>query len=188
MPIQLIVGLGNPGQAYEHTRHNVGAVLVSHLAQRLHLSFKNESKFKAFTASTQASGATLRLLIPQTFMNLSGQAVRAVAQFYNIPVTDILIVHDDLDLPAGRVKLKTGGGHAGHNGLKDIITQLGSPEFHRLRLGIGHPGHRDLVHDYVLGKPNASDKTLIFDAIERALNIVPDLRQGLITQAMTQIN
>ncbi len=121
-------------------------------------------------------------------MNLSGDCVRAVCQFYRILPNDVLVAHDDLDLPAGRVRLKTGGGHGGHNGLRDIVAKLGGSDFHRLRIGIGHPGHRDLVLDYVLGKPSQPDRQLIEDAIDRAVTVMPTVITGNFAAAMTMLH
>lgn len=126
--------------------------------------------------------------MPLSFMNLSGECVRAVCQFYRILPQEVLVAHDDLDLPAGRIRLKTGGGHGGHNGLRDIIAKLGSPDFHRLRIGIGHPGHRDLVLDYVLGKPSQQDRQLIEDAIDRAVTVIPTVITGDFAAAMTTLH
>lgn len=186
-PIKLIVGLRNPGSAYEQTRHNAGAWFLQHLAQRQGLQFKSEKKLQAELSEISLNSQRSFLLLPLTYMNLSGQPVLAAAQFYRIAPEEILIVHDDLDLEPGRVKLKTGGGHGGHNGLRDLINKLGNG-FHRLRIGIGHPGHRDLVHDYVLGKPNTQDRLAIYDAIDRALAIMPLLGSGDLAQAMSRIN
>ena len=133
-------------------------------------------------------GAACKLLLPLTFMNHSGFPVRAVCQFYRIEPNELLVVHDELDLPAGRIKLKTGGGHGGHNGLRDIISQIGSSDFHRLRIGIAHPGHRDLVVDYVLGKPSQSDRELIFEAIDRGVAAISTVLTGTLAAAMNLIN
>ncbi len=128
------------------------------------------------------------MVLPSVFMNQNGLSVRAVCQFYRITPDEILVAHDELDLPLGRVKLKTGGGHGGHNGLRDLINQLGSADFHRLRVGIGHPGHKDLVLNYVLGKPSQSDRQLITDALERSIAVVPTVVNGSMIVAMSQLN
>lgn len=188
MAIQLIIGLRNPGAAYEHTRHNAGGWFVSALAQRHSAHFKIEKKMQANIAELKLNEDQCKLALPLTFMNHSGLPVRAITQFYRLQPQDILVVHDELDLPTGRIKLKTGGGHGGHNGLRDIINQLGYSEFHRLRIGIGHPGHRDLVHQYVLSKPSSHDRQLIYDAIDRAITIIPWVMSGDIAKAMNQLN
>lgn len=188
MAIKLIIGLRNPGSAYEHTRHNAGGWLTGNLAQRHGALFKLEKKMQAELAEVVLNSQTSKLVLPLTFMNHSGQPTRLISQFYRIAPEEILVVHDELDLPAGRIKLKTGGGHGGHNGLRDIITQLGSPHFHRLRVGIGHPGHKDLVHQYVLSKPSAQDRQHIYDAIERGIAVMPLLLSGEFARAMNQLN
>lgn len=189
MAIKLIIGLRNPGSAYEHTRHNAGAWFTHALAQRhSSASFKLDKKMQAEIADFQLNQHTCKLALPITFMNHSGQPTRAISQFYRIDPQEVLVVHDELDLPAGRIKLKTGGGHGGHNGLKDIIAHLGSPEFHRLRVGIGHPGHSDLVHQYVLSKPSMQDKQQIYDAIDRGIAIIPWVLSDEIARAMNQLN
>ncbi|WP_345831369.1 aminoacyl-tRNA hydrolase [Erwinia sp. HDF1-3R] len=167
--IKLIVGLANPGAEYAATRHNAGAWYVDLLAERHNQSLKEESKFYGYTARLNLSGNDVRLLVPTTFMNLSGKAVAAMATFYRIAPEEILVAHDELDLLPGIAKFKQGGGHGGHNGLKDIISKLGnSQDFHRLRIGIGHPGDRNKVVGFVLGKPQAAEQTLIDSAIDEA--------------------
>ena len=167
--IKLIVGLANPGAEYAATRHNAGAWYVDLLAERHHQSLKEENKFFGYTARLNVGGKDVRLLVPTTFMNLSGKAVAAMATFYRIAPEEILVAHDELDLPPGVAKFKLGGGHGGHNGLKDIISKLGNnPNFHRLRVGIGHPGDRHKVVGFVLGKPPASEQTLIDNAVDEA--------------------
>ncbi|ADP12426.1 MULTISPECIES: aminoacyl-tRNA hydrolase [Erwinia] len=167
--IKLIVGLANPGAEYAATRHNAGAWYVDLLAERHNQSLKEENKFFGYTARLNIGGEDVRLLVPTTFMNLSGKAVAAMATFYRIPAEEILVAHDELDLPPGVAKFKQGGGHGGHNGLKDIISRLGNNlNFHRLRIGIGHPGDRNKVVGFVLGKPQAAEKTLIDNAVDEA--------------------
>lgn len=187
-PIKLIIGLRNPGIAYESTRHNAGAWYVMALSKRNHLSFKPEKKIQGELAHLENESQGCKLLLPLTYMNLSGQPTQACCQFFKIQANEILVAHDDLDLEPGRIKLKTGGGHGGHNGLRDLINKLGTNEFHRLRIGIGHPGHRDQVHDYVLGKPSMPDRLLILDAIDRALALTPLLLSGDLARAMTTLN
>ncbi|HHF0529580.1 TPA: aminoacyl-tRNA hydrolase [Legionella anisa] len=188
MAIKLIIGLRNPGSAYEHTRHNAGGWLISALAQRHSVFFKLEKKMQAELAELELNQHAAQLVLPTSFMNHSGQPTRLISQFYRIQPKEILVVHDELDLPPGRIKLKTGGGHGGHNGLRDIIAQLGSTEFHRLRIGIGHPGHRDLVHQFVLGRPSAQDRQLIYDAIDRGIAAMPLVFSGDLARAMNQLN
>ena len=179
--IKLIVGLGNPGEKYADTRHNAGEWLIERLARRFNVSLNPESKFFGKTARTLVNGKEVRLLVPTTFMNLSGKAVGALASFYRIKPEEILVIHDELDLPAGIAKLKQGGGHGGHNGLKDIVAQLGNNNnFYRLRIGIGHPGHRDLVAGYVLNKPSPADR----DALEKVLDEATDCVEMIFKDGM----
>ncbi|STY30329.1 peptidyl-tRNA hydrolase [Legionella wadsworthii] len=188
MAIKLIIGLRNPGSAYENTRHNAGGWLVTSLAQRHSIFFKLDKKMQAELADLEINQHVSKLVLPTSFMNHSGQPTRLITQFYKLHPEEILVVHDELDLPPGRIKLKTGGGHGGHNGLRDIIAQLGSKEFHRLRIGIGHPGHRDLVHQFVLGKPSVQDRQLIYDAIARGIAVMPLVFSGDLAKAMNQLN
>ncbi|HEU0282812.1 MAG TPA: aminoacyl-tRNA hydrolase, partial [Gallionella sp.] len=183
-PIRLIVGLGNPGREYETTRHNAGYWWVDELARLQSRSFKSEAKFHGLMARGQLHGHEMLLLKPQTFMNVSGRAVGALAQFYKIVPAEILVVHDELDLPPGVARLKLGGGHGGHNGLKDIITHLGSKDFWRLRLGIGHPGERTDVAAYVLNDPRREERKLIDAAMQRALNVAQLIIEGKTEAAM----
>lgn len=186
-PIQLIVGLGNPGAEYKDTRHNVGAWFVDQLATELDKTLRMESKFAGFFAASVLP-FPLKLLIPTTFMNESGRALALITKFYKIPPEAIVIVHDELDFPVGKTQLKNGGGHGGHNGLRDITKALGSPDFWRIRLGIGHPGHKDRVSPYVLSAPNKQDKQLMEESIVSALHIVPLLCAGKFSTAMNQLN
>ena len=181
--IKLIVGLGNPGDKYADTRHNAGEWLIERLARHFNISLNPESKFFGKTARTLVNGKEVRLLIPTTFMNLSGKAVGALASFYRIKPEEILVIHDELDLPPGTAKLKQGGGHGGHNGLKDIVAQLGNNNnFYRLRIGIGHPGHRDLVAGYVLNKPSPADR----DALEKVLDEATDCVEIIFKDGMVK--
>ena len=186
--IRLIVGLGNPGREYETTRHNVGFRWVDELARLQNLSFKNETKFHGLAARGQLHGREMLLLKPQTFMNASGRAVGALAQFYKIAPAEILVVHDDLDLPPGVARLKLGGGHGGHNGLKDIIAHLGTGDFWRLRLGIGHPGERAEVVNFVLNDPRKEERDLIEQAVQRALEIFDLIIAGKQEAAMLKLH
>ena len=167
--IRLLVGLGNPGPEYAATRHNAGAWLVTQLANNHHVQLKPESKHFGLTGRIQLAGQEMRLLIPTTYMNLSGKAVASLAKFYRIELEQIMVAHDELDLPPGVARFKKGGGHGGHNGLRDIISKFGnSKDFYRLRIGIGHPGHRDRVTGHVLGKAPSSEQHLIENAIDEA--------------------
>ncbi|MEO7622078.1 MAG: aminoacyl-tRNA hydrolase [Gallionella sp.] len=186
--IRLIVGLGNPGREYETTRHNVGFMWVDELALLHKLSFKNEAKFHGLTARGQLHGHEVLLLKPQTFMNVSGRSVGALVQFYKIEPAEILVVHDELDLPPGVARLKMGGGHGGHNGLKDIIAHLASKDFWRLRIGIGHPGERAEVSGYVLNDPRREERELIDDAMQQAQNIAHLIIEGKTEAAMLKLH
>ena len=189
MTIKLIVVLANPGAEYAQTRHNAGAWFVDALAERNGQSLKEESKFYGYTARLNLAGNDVRLLVPATFMNLSGKAVAALATFYRIQPDEILVAHDELDLPTGVAKLKLGGGNGGHNGLKDIQSKLGNnPNFYRLRIGIGHPGDKNKVVGFVLGKPLASEQPLIDDAIDEALRCTEVLLKEGIDRAMARMN
>lgn len=188
MPIKLIIGLRNPGATYERTRHNAGGWFVDALARHHDAIFKSDKKMHAELADIRVKDNACKACLPLTFMNHSGQPARAVCQFYRIEPSEVLVVHDELDLPAGRIKLKTGGGHGGHNGLRDIISHLGCSDFHRLRIGIGHPGHKELVLDYVLGSPPQHERALMLDAIDRGIAVVPALLTGDMAAAMNVLN
>ena len=176
--IKMIVGLGNPGSEYEQTRHNAGFWFIDELAWQYKATLKEEKKFFGSVARISISGSDLWFLKPSTFMNRSGQAVAALAQFYKIKPEEILVVHDELDIPCGRIKFKLGGGNGGHNGLKDIQARLGTSDFYRLRLGIDHPGDRNLVVGYVLNKPSPEHRQQIDEAINKSLKAVPMLLAG----------
>lgn len=186
--IRLIVGLGNPGREYEDTRHNAGFWWLEDFAREHHFQFKAENKFHGLSARGQLHGHELHLLKPQTFMNVSGRAVGALAQFYKIEASQILVVHDELDLPPGSAKLKMGGGHGGHNGLKDIISHLGTKDFWRLRLGIGHPGDRAEVANFVLNAPRREERELIDQAMQRAQTVAPLFVEGKQEAAMLKLH
>jgi PTH1 family peptidyl-tRNA hydrolase len=173
MAIQLIVGLGNPGKEYASTRHNAGAWWVQALCEQHNITLQAQTKLQASVGQAEINGLKLRCAIPTTYMNHSGQAVAKIANYFAIPAGDILIVHDELDFAPGIIRVKTGGGHGGHNGLRDIIPQLNAQNFHRLRIGIGHPGDRDQVSDYVLNNPSISDKKIIDNAIQDSLALLP---------------
>jgi PTH1 family peptidyl-tRNA hydrolase len=165
--LRAVVGLGNPGAEYELTRHNAGFWFVDQLAAAARADFRVESRFQGVLAKARIGGTDLLLLKPATFMNRSGQAAQALAAFYKLAPEQILVAHDELDLPPGTARLKRGGGHGGHNGLRSLHQHLGE-SYARLRIGIGHPGHKDLVLDYVLGRPGKADAQAIEDAIVRA--------------------
>lgn len=188
-PIQLIVGLGNPGAEYENTRHNAGAIFVEMLARRHSASLRSDKKFLGELGQATIAGHTVRLLIPTTYMNLSGQSVGALANFYKIPPESILVAHDELDIPPGSARYKQGGGHGGHNGLKDIIAKLSnSRDFVRLRIGIGHPGHSKQVVNFVLSKPPQQEQELIDDAIDMAIDTIPEALTGSWSAAIQQLH
>ncbi|MDD0975126.1 aminoacyl-tRNA hydrolase [Pseudomonas fontis] len=187
--IQLIVGLGNPGPEYEQTRHNAGALFVERIASAQRVNLTADRKYFGLTAKFSHQGNDVRLLIPTTFMNHSGQAVAALANFFRIPPDAILVAHDELDLPPGVAKLKKGGGHGGHNGLRDIIAQLGNNnDFHRLRLGIGHPGDSSRVSGFVLGKAPRAEQEKLDASIDFALGVLPDILAGDWTRAMRELH
>lgn len=178
MGIKLIVGLGNPSKEYEQTRHNAGFWFIDELAWQWKVSLKEDKKYFGEVARVSRAEGDVWLLKPLTFMNLSGKAVGALAQFYKIKPEEILVVHDELDIPCGRIRLKRGGGNGGHNGLKDIQAKLGTADFYRLRLGIDHPGDKALVSAYVLNKPSAEDKQKIEEAIGKSLQGLPLIMEG----------
>ncbi|WP_194720603.1 aminoacyl-tRNA hydrolase [Noviherbaspirillum malthae] len=188
MPIRLIVGLGNPGPDYEQTRHNAGFWLVDQLAGN---RLARESRYNALAAKTSIAGQEVWLLEPQTFMNRSGQSVGALARFYKIPADDILVVHDELDLPPGSAKIKKGGSSGGHNGLKDITAALGTQDYWRLRIGIGHPRTLNLqqpVVDFVLHRPRKEEQPLIDEAIGKSIDVIPMLCEGKFEAAMMKLH
>jgi PTH1 family peptidyl-tRNA hydrolase len=187
-PIRLIVGLGNPGSEYEATRHNTGFWLVERLAQRQNQSFKAESRHHGMTCRLSLQGHECRLLKPTTYMNRSGQAVASLANYFRIPPGEILVAHDELDLPPGDIRLKSGGGHAGHNGLRDIMSALGSRDFYRLRIGIDRPKQSGAVVNYVLGRPSKEDRQAIDDAIEQALDAMEEIIAGELQRAMNRLH
>lgn len=188
-PVLLIVGLGNPGREYEDTRHNVGAWYVDALARSRGVSLSEDKKYFGLTGHFSFEGNTVRLLIPTTFMNRSGQSTAALANFFKIPTQQILVAHDELDIAPGTVRLKKDGGHGGHNGLRDIISKHGNQKnFLRLRIGIGHPGDASKVSNYVLSKPASNDRSVIERAIDEALHNTADILRGDISGAMNRLN
>jgi len=186
--IKMFVGLGNPGPEYEHTRHNVGFWWIDALADRLKARLTAERGYFGLVARTSVQGHTLWLLEPQTFMNASGKSVAALARFYKIRPEEILVVHDELDFSPGQIKLKRGGSHGGHNGLRDIHAQLGASDYWRLRIGIGHPGVKAEVIHWVLGRPAPADRRLIEDAMAHGLASFDELIGGAMDKATQQIN
>lgn len=187
--IRLVVGLGNPGADYQYTRHNAGAWYVEALAHQLGITLSADKKYSGLTGSADINGVRTWLLIPTTFMNLSGKATSALANFYRIKPDEMLVAHDELDISPGDIRLKKDGGHGGHNGLKDIIACHGNDRgFYRLRVGIGHPGDSRLVTPWVLGKPSADDRQKIDNAIERALQHTPDMLAGKAQAVMNELN
>lgn len=185
--LSLIVGLGNPGREYAQTRHNAGFWFVERLAERYGINLKTDPKFNGISGRGNIEGQDVRLLLPTTFMNLSGKSVVPFAKFYNIAPERMLIAHDELDMNPGVIRLKTGGGHGGHNGLRDIVPHTG-PNFHRLRIGIGHPGAKDQVSAHVLGKAPSKEQDLMDDAIHHALAQIKLLVNGDIQPVMNKIN
>jgi len=187
-PLRLVAGLGNPGREYANTRHNAGFWFADELAGKLGAPFSHETKF----GGELAKAGNLRLLKPMTFMNLSGRSVAAVARFFTLAPEEVLVVHDELDLLPGKAKMKLGGGHAGHNGLRDIEAQLGSADYWRLRIGIGHPRDSELtqqdVVDYVLKPPRTEERAAIVDAIGRAIAAWPSIAAGDMEAAMLALH
>lgn len=191
LPIRLIIGLGNPGQQYEATRHNAGFWLADHIADDLGAAFSQEKAFFAWVARARVAGDAVVLAKPTTFMNKSGQSAGALARFFKLPPEQILVLHDELDLLPGQAKLKQGGGHAGHNGLRDIQAVLGSADFWRLRIGIGHPrtlGLAQQVAGFVLNPPKRDELTEIEAVIDRARAILPTLLAGDFARATAQLH
>lgn len=187
--IKLIVGLANPGAEYAQTRHNAGAWYVEELARICGVSLAADSKYFGLTARAVLHGKDVRLLIPTTYMNLSGKAVGALANFFRITPEEILVAHDELDMPPGVAKFKLGGGHGGHNGLKDIIAKLANDKnFYRLRIGIGHPGDKNKVSGYVLGKAPAKEQELINAAVDEAVRSTEILFKEDMVKAMTRLH
>ena len=184
--IRLLVGLGNPGAEYERTRHNAGFWLLERFALQSGVALRKDGKYQALVGRLPSNGAWL--VLPQSYMNASGRAVQMLAGFFKIPAAEILVVHDELDFAPGVAKMKQGGGIAGHNGLRDISHRLGTHDYWRLRLGIGHPGDRGQVSDYVLGRPSAEDRQAIDEAIGRAIDVLPQCLSGDLQGAMLKLH
>lgn len=192
MALQLIVGLANPGDEYARTRHNAGAWFVENLARRFSIQLREEAKFEGFLGRIQGNVEKVwqvdcRLLIPTTYMNCSGRSISAALSFFKIPLTDVLIVHDEIDLPVGATRLKFGGGHGGHNGLRDIISAVGD-NFWRLRVGVGHPGTKEQVVGYVLHAPSKEERAVIDENLAKVESYLPDILTGNISNAMVYLN
>jgi len=189
MTIQIVVGLGNPGPEYTKTRHNAGVWFVEELASRYNISLRPEKKYSGLYGKGLIGNEVVHLLIPTTFMNRSGQSVAPLANFFRIPVENILVAHDELDMEPGVCKIKKGGGHGGHNGLRDIISCMANnKEFYRLRIGIGHPGHRDRVTGHVLGKAPAIDQDKIDQAIDEASRCIDIWQKDDLKKAQNRLH
>lgn len=186
--LALVVGLGNPGQQYQQNRHNAGAMFLQKLCDQFKGELRAESKFHGKSGRIVIDGAEVRLLFPTTYMNRSGMAVAAMAQYYKIPPERILVAYDELDLPIGTTRLKKGGGAGGHNGVRDVISALGSPEFLRLRFGIAHPGNASKVLDYVLGDFSRDDAISIEREFAKAIDVLPLLVAGRLQVAMSELH
>ena len=186
--MKLVAGLGNPGADYSTTRHNAGFWFVDRLAEKHQVSFTAQKKFSGEIARIRAPGIDCLLFKPATYMNSSGRAVRAVADYYRIEPAGILVVHDEIDLEAGVIRLKQGGGHGGHKGLRDISETLGDQEYLRLRIGVSHPGDKTRVLAHVLGKPDSGDTALINNALQKGVEIFPLLCAGDLDKAMTRLH
>jgi PTH1 family peptidyl-tRNA hydrolase len=186
--MKLVAGLGNPGRKYEATRHNAGFWWAECLARQARANLRSEGRFHGRLTRLEPPHGEAWLLLPETYMNHSGRAVAAVAAFYKLPLESILVVHDELDLPPGTVKLKKGGGTGGHNGVSDVAAHLGAKDFWRLRIGIGHPGIRDEVLDYVLQPPRTEERALIEAAIDRSLELWPLIAAGKMEAAMLKLH
>ncbi len=187
-PIELVCGLGNPGDNYAQTRHNAGFWFLGKLSHALPTAMSNNSRFKSLVGENKSEGTTLRVLAPQTYMNKSGEALAPFAKFYQIEPQNILVVHDEIDLPPGCVRLKTGGGHGGHNGLRDIIRHLGSSDFHRLRIGVGRPENQNEVIDEVLKRPPLAEFKLIDEALDKVMLQWNLIQEGNLDAAMNVLH
>ncbi len=188
MPIRLVAGLANPGPQYRETRHNAGAWFLDAVARRFGAVLRDEQRFFGRHVRIMVGGQGVSLLEPTCWMNHSGRAVGACAKFFKLEPEEILVAHDELDLPPGTVRLKTGGGHGGHNGLRDTVAHLGGAGFHRLRIGIGHPGRAEAVVPWVLSRPTSSEAGEIHHAIERALDCIDDVLAGDFARAMNVLH
>ena len=186
--IKLFVGLGNPGPEYEYTRHNAGFWWIDEVARALKTTLVMDKSYQGLVGRTSVNGQSVWLLEPQTFMNVSGRSVGSLARFFKIAPQEILVAHDELDLEPGQAKLKLGGSHAGHNGLRDIHAQLGTDQYWRLKLGVGHPGIKSEVVQWVLKKPSLDHKVAIDQAIDRSVKALPHFLDGTMEKAMLLIH
>ncbi|MBE0362496.1 peptidyl-tRNA hydrolase, PTH1 family [Pseudoalteromonas ulvae UL12] len=187
--IQMLVGLANPGPEYAKTRHNAGAWFIEELAARYNCILKHDPKYHGLTGKIIIQGQEFKLLIPTTYMNLSGKSVSSLANFFKIPAEDILVAHDEMDLPPGVAKFKRGGGHGGHNGLKDIIAKMSNnKEFMRLRIGVGHPGHKELVTGWVLGKAPQTEQQLMDAAVDEAVRCMEIVAKEGVLKAQNRLH
>lgn len=186
--ILVIAGLGNPGARYQETRHNAGFWFVERVAAAHGVDFRSVPRVFGEVAELRLGSTLVRLLKPATFMNESGRSVAALARYYSVPAAAVLVAHDEIDLPAGTVRLKRGGGHGGHNGLRDVVAQFGGPAFARLRIGVGHPGDKEQVIGYVLSRPGAQERTLIDEAVARAAARVDDMVAKGLEQVMNDLH
>lgn len=184
----LIAGLGNPGSEYAETRHNAGFWFIDALARDQHIDLRNDKRCAGDVGQIGAGGDRCWLLKPNTFMNHSGRSLAAISSYYNIPPDRIIVVYDEIDLPPGTVRFKFRGGHGGHNGMRDIIQALGSADFYRVRIGVGHPGHRDQVVPYVLGRPSKADRQAIITAIDKVIAEIPAILRGDYEQVMHHLH
>ncbi len=184
----LIAGLGNPGPEYAETRHNAGFWFIDRLARDQHIELRSDKRCAGDLGQLGSGSERRWLLKPQTFMNHSGRSLAALANYYNIPASQIIVVYDEIDLPPGTVRLKFSGGHGGHNGMRDIVQQLGSADFYRVRIGIGHPGHRDHVVSYVLGRPTKAEREQIEASIDRVLTEIPAILDGEYEKVMHRLH
>lgn len=188
LPVKLIVGLGNPGPDYLMTRHNAGFWFVDALANKLSLTFSPDKKSQSELCRYQSGSTDCWICKPQTFMNESGASVQSLCSYYKIPIDQVLVVHDEIDLPPGTTRLKEGGGHGGHNGLRDIIQRTGEKGFMRLRVGVGHPGSKDKVVPFVLGRAPAKEEELIIDSFALALEKIDEFFGEQLNKLMTELN
>lgn len=189
MTVSAIIGLGNPGAQYADTRHNAGAWMVEQLAQQAGSRLRSERKFLGSYAKVEYAGHTLHLLVPSTYMNRSGQSVSLLTKFFKLAPDQLLVAHDELDIPPGQARFKQGGGHGGHNGLRDIISALGNDRnFHRLRIGIGHPGYANQVTNYVLGPPGKRERQAIDSSVDAAIDALPYGLAGDWANAMNRLH
>jgi PTH1 family peptidyl-tRNA hydrolase len=186
--IKLICALGNPGDQYAQTRHNAGFWFLGKLSAAENFGLNLNSRFKSLVGDFRHHGKVVRVIAPQTYMNKSGEALAPYAKFYQIKPEEILVVHDEIDLMPGTTKLKTGGGHGGHNGLRDIVSLLGSNDFHRLRVGVGHPGDKSKVVSYVLNRPGPAEAQLIDASLDKALAVLPQILDGDFPAAMNELH